>query len=247
MHCLASICQRLCDSTSASKVSEPTKDHAEDGEDHYQDMLAKKERLLHRIARKMNTQELLQKLRHNISSFSMSDDIDDLSWDVDDMSTEPDICFAVRKLQEFFTEWENTLTDAFWQRKSHKVVLAVVVCSREDGSLVAMRGMNTEVSLPAGSLCAERAGIARAATEFLHASSIKAIAVLDPSGEIAPLWPCEVCQSWLSKLREKSPRISVVAFPSKEIDFQRVVVRRNGKDVRPPMSVSARSTKHLIE
>ena len=31
----------------------------------------------------------------------------------------------------------------------------------------------------------------------------------------------------------------MVAFPAKEDDFQRVVVRRNGKDVRPPTSVSA--------
>lgn len=108
-----------------------------------------------------------------------------------------------------------------------------------------------QVSLPSGSLCAERAGIARAASEFFAAKSIKvpghaksraeasasfisikwiqmvasecfrswkfnkfnhfhhfhgrksssqmfpaaqAIAVLDPSGDIAPLWPCE---AWL--------------------------------------------------
>ena len=31
-----------------------------------------------------------------------------------------------------------------------------------------------EVALTAGSLCAERAGIARAATEFFHAKAIKA-------------------------------------------------------------------------
>ena len=31
----------------------------------------------------------------------------------------------------------------------------------------------------------------------------------------------------------------MVAFPAKENDFQRVVVRRNGKDVRPLTSVSA--------
>lgn len=83
---------------------------------------------------------------------------------------------------------------------------------------------------------------------FFHANTIKVIAVIDPSGDIAPLWPCEVCQSWLSKLRDQSPRITVVAFPAKEDDFQRVVVRRNGKDVRPPTSVSARSSlKQVVE
>ncbi|CAE7284959.1 RNF13 [Symbiodinium sp. CCMP2456] len=196
-----------------------------------------KDRLLQRLTR-MNTQDLLQKIRRNISSFSVID-IEDLSWDWEDISTEPDIAFAVMELQEFVAEWQEAATDKFWQRKSHKVVLAVVCCARDDGSLVAMRGMNTEVSLPSGSLCAERAGIARAATEFFHANTIKVIAVVDPSGDIAPLWPCEVCQSWLSKLRDQSPRITVVAFPAKENDFQRVVVRRNGKDVRPPTFVSA--------
>lgn len=34
--------------------------------------------------------------------------------------------------------------------------------------------VDAQVSLPSGSLCAERAGIARAASEFFHAKSIKA-------------------------------------------------------------------------
>eukprot|EP00435_Cladocopium_sp_Y103_P031281 s31_g7.t2 len=207
-----------------------------------------KEQILHKLAR-MNTGDLLRQIRRNISSYQVLSDAD-LTWDAEDMATEPEISFAVRELQAYFSDWQRTQTDKFWQRKSHKVVIAVVVCEQEDSSLVALRGMNTEVSLPSGSLCAERAGIARAASEFFAAKSIKAIAVLDPSGDIAPLWPCEVCQSWLAKIREQNPRISVVAFPSRENDFKTVLVQKNGKDVRPPTAVSRRSTvtsKHTLE
>merc|ERR1711862_804486 len=103
--------------------------------------------------------------------------------------------------------------------------------------------MNTEVSLPSGSLCAERAGIARVASEFLEAGSIKAIAVLDPSNDIAPLWPCEVCQSWLAKLRDESPKISIVAFTS--TDFDEFMVRQNNRDVRPPRSPTSVSCPEI--
>ncbi|CAK9013332.1 unnamed protein product [Durusdinium trenchii] len=199
----------------------------------------------------MNTGDLLRQIRRNISSFSVLPDSEgDLSWDGDDMATEPEISFAVQELQAYFSDWQDAQTDNFWQRKSRKVVISVVVCAQEDGTLHALRGMNTEVSLPSGSLCAERAGIARAASEFFHAKSIKAIAVLDPSGEIAPLWPCEVCQSWLAKIREQNPRISVVAFPCKDHEFKTILVQRNGKDVRPPTCVSQKSSqfsKHVLE
>ena len=211
-----------------------------------------KERVLQRLTR-MNTGDLLRQIRRNIGSFGSFSGLSeaDLSWDSEDIATEREINFAVRELQAYFSDWTQSQTDKFWQRKSHKVVISVVVCEREDNSLVALRGMNTEVSLPSGSLCAERAGIARAASEFLPAKSIKAIAVLDPSGEISPLWPCEVCQSWLSKLRHQNPRISVVAFPCKEHDFQTIVVQRNGKDVYPPSSAAVHSiskgSKHVLQ
>ncbi|CAE7225325.1 pkd2 [Symbiodinium pilosum] len=191
-------------------------------------------------------------MRRSFNSLGSLAAVEDLSWDVDDMETEPEIVFAVNALQELFARWQQAETDNFWQRKSHKVVLSVVVCARENGTLVAMPGMNTEVALTAGSLCAERAGIARAATEFFHAKAIKVIAVIDPSGGIAPLWPCKVCQEWLSKLCGQSGKITVVAFPGAENDFQRVVVRRYGeesfKDVRAPTSVSVRSSlKQVVE
>lgn len=119
---------------------------------------------------------------------------------------------AVTEVKEYAAAWSAKSQDGFWQRKSKKVVLAVVVCRCSDGSYVSFRGMNTEVSLPAGSLCAERAAIAAAASDFHYAAQIAAIAVVDPEDELNPLWPCEVCKSWLSKLRSQNQDISVIAL-----------------------------------
>lgn len=132
---------------------------------------------------------------------------------------------AAFEVREYAAAWAASSQDPFWQRKSKKVVLAVVVCRGQDGLLV-YRGMNTEVSLPSGSLCAERAAIASAASHFQRAADIVAIGVLDPENEINPLWPCEVCQSWLSKLKQQA-QISVVALSSASSD--RFLVRVNGE------------------
>merc|ERR1719440_197922 len=121
--------------------------------------------------------------------------------------------------------------DPFWSRKSGKTVLSVVVCRNPDAppgnQLVVHRGMNTEVSLAAGSLCAERSAISRAATDFHSASDILAIATIDPEDKINPLWPCEVCQSWLAKLRPQSPEIAVIAVTSRSCET--FAVRVNGE------------------
>ncbi|CAJ1454197.1 unnamed protein product [Effrenium voratum] len=239
------MCCGICEARSSKlQLQEATREARNEPETEPEEegISAVKQQLLQRLNR-MNTTDLLRKIRRNMSSFSSV--AEDLSWDAEDIASEPEIDFAVRELRQYFFDLRQASTDTFWQRKSHKVVIAVVVCQREDGSLVPLRGMNTEVSLPSGSLCAERAGIASCASQFFFARSIKAIAVLDPSGEIAPLWPCEVCQSWLAKIRQESPRISVVAFPCKD-DFKTILVQQNGKDVRPPR-VTSRSSKHLVE
>ena len=45
--------------------------------------------------------------------------------------------------------------DKFWHRKSKKIVLTVLALKHEE-DLVFVRACNLEVSMPAGSLCAER-------------------------------------------------------------------------------------------
>jgi len=140
---------------------------------------------------------------------------------------------ALQELKRYIADWNSADKDAFWHRKSGKPVLSVVICRSHDGNLVTYRGMNTEVSLPAGSLCAERAAIAQSASTFQAASDILAIATVDPKDKLNPLWPCEVCQSWLSKLRPQSPSIAVLAVASSTCDS--FLVRVNGEVQSPPM------------
>mmetsp|Transcript_1544 Transcript_1544/g.2830 ORF Transcript_1544/g.2830 Transcript_1544/m.2830 type:complete len:447 (-) Transcript_1544:54-1394(-) len=154
-------------------------------------------------------------------------------WSLDMVDEGTPRRIALEDLRHYIQEFQARPQDDFWHRKSKKPVLSVVVCCRKDGQLECFRGMNTEVSLPAGSLCAERAAIARAASDFHQASDILAIATADPSEQIVPLWPCEVCQSWLAKLRPQSPFISVIAVASNACD--RFAVKVNGELQRPPL------------
>ncbi|TMW57728.1 hypothetical protein Poli38472_014331 [Pythium oligandrum] len=74
--------------------------------------------------------------------------------------------------------------ESFWLRKSRKPVLAVLLIEKEDEfgnkTLVTYRGMNCEVSMPTGSLCAERNAIGSALAQDpnLRRRSLKMIGVL---------------------------------------------------------------------
>mmetsp|Transcript_15086 Transcript_15086/g.47359 ORF Transcript_15086/g.47359 Transcript_15086/m.47359 type:complete len:377 (+) Transcript_15086:73-1203(+) len=153
-------------------------------------------------------------------------------WTLDNVEAGSAMLLSLEELKQYFADWRSSDQDPFWHRKSHQVVLATVVCRRADGTLGVYRGMNTEVSLPAGSLCAERAGVARAASEFQAARDIEAVAVLDPKDKINPLWPCEVCQSWLAKLRDQNLAIQVIAVSSSTCES--FLVRVNGHILPPP-------------
>ena len=130
--------------------------------------------------------------------------------------------------------------DSFWLRKTGKAVLAVLLTRKPDGSCTYWRGMNVEVSMPTGTLCAERNAIgnALAADQSLERADMLAIAVLSvslhpeveheqdsatPSGravtaeemsEVAmnPLDPCGACMEWLKKISEVNPDFKVLTF-----------------------------------
>lgn len=109
---------------------------------------------------------------------------------------------------------ESELND-FWHRKGRKAVLAVLVIDR-GGHPHTIRSINLEVSLPTGTLCAERnaIGTALAQDPTLCRSSIRAIAVLsiDHGGAPNPLAPCGACREWLAKISEVNPDFKVVTF-----------------------------------
>ena len=120
---------------------------------------------------------------------------------------------------------------SFWLRKTGKAVLGVLVTRKADGTYTYWRGMNVEVSMPTGTLCAERNAIGNALgdDQSVRRSDMIAIAVLsvslDPSleketsGEVAevalnPLDPCGACMEWLKKISEVNPDFKVLTFTS---------------------------------
>ncbi len=105
--------------------------------------------------------------------------------------------------------------ESFWLRKGKKPVLAVVaVRDRATGATRYHCGCNLEVSLPTGSLCAERnaIGSALAANPAVDRSDFVAIAVLGMGKDMNPLGPCGVCNEWLLKITEENPRFRVLSF-----------------------------------
>ena len=122
--------------------------------------------------------------------------------------------------------------DSFWLRKTRKAVISVVMTNQGD-TPVFYRGMNMEVSMPTGTLCAERNAIgnALAANQTLRRQDIHAVAVLslllDPTSEdvataagpdlpsevaLNPLAPCGACMEWLKKIAEVNPDFKVITF-----------------------------------
>lgn len=101
----------------------------------------------------------------------------------------------------------------FWFRKGRKEVLATLVIQTPEG-LRALRGVNMEVSLPTGTLCAERNAIGTALAFYpaLRRSDIQAVAVLGMNPGLEHLGPCGACQEWLRKVAEVNPRFQVLVF-----------------------------------
>ena len=118
--------------------------------------------------------------------------------------------------------------DDWYHRKSSSIVLAVCQWkptptefgTDDCDSFIYTRGINVEVSLPTGSICAERIAISGAHTCFPSMKGrhrLCAVAVLEMSrDERNPLLPCGVCQMWLEKLA--SPNFRVIAYPDRKLN-----------------------------
>eukprot|EP00388_Colpodella_angusta_P006762 GDKJ01019696.1.p1 GENE.GDKJ01019696.1~~GDKJ01019696.1.p1 ORF type:complete len:846 (+),score=192.80 GDKJ01019696.1:31-2538(+) len=122
----------------------------------------------------------------------------------------------VNEIVEFIKYFKSFKLESFWHRKSKKIVLAVLMIERESnrGHYELFRGMNTEVSLPSGSSCAERAAISAAATKYpdLKRCEMKAIATIDPDDNLNPIDPCGVCDEWLKKVQEVNRDFCALTF-----------------------------------
>ena len=102
----------------------------------------------------------------------------------------------------------------FWFRKGRQEVLATVVVRKPGGGLETLRGVNVEVSLPTGTLCAERNAIGSALVQNpgLRRADILAVAVVGLQEGVRYLGPCGACQEWLRKVAEVNPGLQVIGF-----------------------------------
>lgn len=134
---------------------------------------------------------------------------------------------AVRRLTLETRAWaehfQNSSPDAFFHRKSLRVVLAVLHVEY-NGETHFIRGINSEVSLPTGTLCAERAAIVKARIDIpgLMRRHARGIAVVEVPGFSSneeavalnnPLPPCGACREWLEKIQEENKDFYVLTFP----------------------------------
>lgn len=105
-----------------------------------------------------------------------------------DRLRDPGLQAVIQEMRAFYHQMTTALTSGnndihrFWLRKTHKPVLAVLLVQSSDTTEPPQlyRGTNMEVSMPTGSLCAERSAIgsALAANPNLKRQDLKLIAVL---------------------------------------------------------------------
>eukprot|EP00405_Crypthecodinium_cohnii_P015873 CAMPEP_0206454518 /NCGR_PEP_ID=MMETSP0324_2-20121206/21183_1 /ASSEMBLY_ACC=CAM_ASM_000836 /TAXON_ID=2866 /ORGANISM="Crypthecodinium cohnii, Strain Seligo" /LENGTH=342 /DNA_ID=CAMNT_0053925003 /DNA_START=206 /DNA_END=1234 /DNA_ORIENTATION=+ len=153
-------------------------------------------------------------------------------WYLDEINPDSEMGALVREMKTYsegFLKGQNV--DEFFHRKSERVVLALLHVEFE-GKSYFFRGMNTEVSLPTGSLCAERAAIsyARSTIPTIERKHMKGVAVLEvpirpeaPKELNNPLPPCGACREWLDKIAEVSEEFYVLTFSG--LDFAEVSER----------------------
>ena len=132
--------------------------------------------------------------------------------------------FAIKKMQEwrdFFIENKQIREHdkehpSFFFRKGKQEVLSLVVVrvEGETKKLKAYRGVNLEVSLPTGSLCAERNAIGSALIDNpnLKRENILSIAILSLGKKGPTIGPCGACQEWLKKVTMVNPDLSILTF-----------------------------------
>jgi cytidine deaminase len=109
----------------------------------------------------------------------------------------------------------------FWLRKGLQGGLAAVLVDDGRGDPAVFRGMNLEVSLPTGMLCAERNAIGSALAQkpSLRRRDLRAVAILgvrvgeqDSLRDPNPLYPRGACMEWLRKVAEENPDFEMITF-----------------------------------
>lgn len=138
---------------------------------------------------------------------------------------------AVR-LKRFLQRVADAPLEADFHRLSGRVVLAVVMLRRQDGTYEFYEGVNTEVAIQTGSLCAERAAIAAARADIPNLARFEICAIgtiyapltkSEPEPSKNPSWPCGVCMEWIKKACGKSEMMRIIGFTNTK--FETVIER----------------------
>jgi cytidine deaminase len=131
------------------------------------------------------------------------------------------------KLREFVDKFLNGhfKVDQMFHRLCGRVVIAIL----ETNTGEFFEGINTEMSIVTGSICAERAAIvhARSKNPSFKITDLKAVACItipEDSTDRNPLWPCGVCSEWLTKIQAKNPNFTMYAYSS--VKMEQIVERR---------------------
>jgi len=135
------------------------------------------------------------------------------AMDVQDASADPNVKLVVQEMKQFKVDFLKGISSdirKFWLRKTQKPVLAVLLTESVDGKPLLYRGTNMEVSMPTGSLCAERnvIGSALAANPGLRREDLKMVAVLAVS------LPPEAKESAVTAMHELKASASFASFVS---------------------------------
>ena len=125
---------------------------------------------------------------------------------------------------------------SFWLRKTKKPVLSILLVKEPDGKHKFYRGLNMEVSMPTGSLCAERNAIGNALADNpgLNREDMLMVAVLSvPLPEVPvrvhlpPPGPASICQPVMSSTRDSADFVREVGDKLKQHQAQSGGMRRN--------------------
>jgi len=142
-----------------------------------------------------------------------------------DMDVTDPTRILTEKLLNYMKEIKESPPNIWFHRKSYRLVLSMLrIKNPSTENYEFIRGINSEISLPTGSICAERAAIAAARSRFpnLNRSHFYAIAVIDyplldeqqrPLRAISnPLGPCGACREYLYKFQEKNENFRVLSY-----------------------------------
>lgn len=130
--------------------------------------------------------------------------------------------YLLSKTKEQLIKYSNKIKNSsidkntYWIRKSKKVVLAML-CIYQDGYKF-VPGINIEVSIATGSICAERNAISSALSLYpnLLKNDIQCIAIGSfnlETRQLNPIRPCCVCGAWLDKIWGKEWKKNVISVP----------------------------------